>query len=93
MLQKVKSELLKKVSVATYTDKMQRIALKIEDLYSEVALSEKLDIILPLKNKQLKEVYGLKTYTKEEVLELCKKYAEIFKPYVCFRLARDASGL
>lgn len=68
----------------TYTDKMQRIALKIEDLYSEVALSEKLDIILPLKNKQLKEVYGLKTYTKEEVLELCKKYAEIFKPYVCF---------
>ncbi len=68
----------------TYTDKMQRIALKIEDLYSEDALSEKLDIILPLKNKQLKEVYGLKTYTKEEVLELCKKYAEIFKPYVCF---------
>lgn len=68
----------------TYTDKMQRIALKIEDLYSEVALSEKLDIILPLKNKQLKEVYGLKTYTKDEVLSLCKKYAEIFKPYVCF---------
>lgn len=68
----------------TYTDKMQRIALKIEDLYSDVALSEKLDIILPLKNKQLKEVYGLKTYTKDEVLSLCKKYAEIFKPYVCF---------
>lgn len=68
----------------TYTDKMQRIGLKIEDLYSEEALSEKLDIILPLKNKQLKEVYGLKTYTKDEVLELCKKYAEIFRPYVCF---------
>lgn len=68
----------------TYTDKMARIGLKIGDLYSEEALSEKLDIILPLKNKQLKEVYGLKTYTKEEVLSLCKKYAEIFKPYVCF---------
>ena len=68
----------------TYTDKMQRIGLKIEDLYSDIALSEKLDVILPIKNKQLKEVYNLKTYTKDEVLELCKKYAEIFRPYVCF---------
>lgn len=68
----------------TYTDKMNRIGLKVEDLYSPEALSEKLDIILPLKNKQLKEVYGLKTYTKDEVLTLCKKYAEIFRPYVCF---------
>lgn len=67
----------------TYTDKMARIGLKIQDLYSP-ELSEKLDIILPIKNKTLKEVYGLKTYTKEEVLDLCKKYAEIFKPYVCF---------
>ncbi|MBR6301476.1 adenylosuccinate synthase [bacterium] len=68
----------------TYTDKMQRIALKIGDLYSEEALNEKLDIILPIKNKQLKEIYNLKTYTKQEVLELCKEYAEIFRPYVCF---------
>lgn len=68
----------------TYTDKMARIGLKIEDLYCEEALSEKLDIILPIKNKTLKEVYGLKTYTKEEVTQLCKRYAEIFKPYVCF---------
>lgn len=62
---------------------MARIGLKIQDLYSP-ELSEKLDIILPLKNKTLKEVYGLKTYTKEEVLDLCEKYAEIFRPYVCF---------
>lgn len=68
----------------TYTDKMARIGLKIEDLYDDEALSEKLDIILPLKNKTLKEVYGLKTYTKEEITALCKKYAEIFRPYVCF---------
>lgn len=67
----------------TYTDKMNRIGLKIEDLYSKEALSEKLDIILPLKNKQLKEVYGLKTYTKEEVWALCEEYAKIFAPYVC----------
>lgn len=67
----------------TYTDKMARIGLKVQDLYS-TELSEKLDIILPIKNKTLKEVYGLKTYTKDEVLALCQKYAEIFRPYVCF---------
>ncbi len=68
----------------TYTDKMARIALKIEDLYSTEALREKLDVILPLKNKQLEKVYGLKTYSKEEVLDLCEKYKKIFEPYVCF---------
>lgn len=68
----------------TYTDKVGRYGLKIEDLYSEEALSEKLDMILPLKNKQLKEVFGLQTYSKEDITKLCKKYAEIFRPYVEF---------
>lgn len=68
----------------TYTDKAGRIGLKIEDLYSPEALQEKLDVILPLKNKVLKEVYGLKPYSKDEIKSLCEKYAEIFRPYVCF---------
>lgn len=68
----------------SYTDKMQRIGLKIGDLYSKETLNEKLDIILPIKNKQLKEIYNLNTYTKDEVLSLCEKYSKIFEPYVCF---------
>ena len=68
----------------TYTDKAARIGIKVQDLYSEETLSEKLDVILPLKNKMLEKVYGLKTYTKGEVMDLCKKYAKIFEPYVCF---------
>lgn len=68
----------------TYTDKAARIGLKIEDLYSPEALNEKLDVILPLKNKVLKEVYGLKPYSKDEIKSLCERYAEIFRPYVCF---------
>ena len=82
--QKGKIGTTKKGIGPTYTDKMARIALKIGDLYSKEALEEKLDVILPLKNKQLKELYGLKTYTKEEVLASCEKYAKIFEPYVCF---------
>ena len=77
----------------TYTDKISRFGLKIQDLYNEETLSEKLDIILPIKNKTLEKVYGLKTYTKYELVELCKKYAEIFRPFVCFEwqeLLQDA---
>ena len=68
----------------TYTDKMARIGLKIQDLYSYEALSEKLDIILPIKNKMLEKVYGIEGYSKDCIISLCEKYAELFKPYVCF---------
>ncbi len=68
----------------TYADKMARIGLKIQDLYSYEALSEKLDMILPIKNKMLKNVYGLEEYTKECIMSLCETYAELFKPYVAF---------
>lgn len=68
----------------TYTDKYARIGLKIQDLYDDETLSEKLDIILPLKNKQLEKVYGLQPFTKECLTALCEQYAKIFKPYVCF---------
>ena len=68
----------------TYTDKMARCALKIQDLYSHDTLNEKLDMILPLKNKTLEKVYGIEPYTKDCILSLCEKYAELFKPYVAF---------
>lgn len=68
----------------TYTDKIARFGIKVQDLYNAETLSEKLDVILPLKNKTLENVYGLKTYSKEEITALCGKYAEIFRPYVCF---------
>ena len=68
----------------TYTDKMARIAFKIQDLYSLDALNEKIDMILPIKNKTLEKVYEIEAYTKDCILSLCEKYAELFKPYVCF---------
>ncbi len=82
--QKGKIGTTKKGIGPTYTDKYARIALKIQDLYNLETLNEKLDIILPLKNKQLTEVYGMEQYSREKVLALCEKYAEIFRPYVWF---------
>lgn len=68
----------------TYTDKYARIGLKIQDLYDLETLNEKLDVILPLKNKQLEKVYGLEPYTRECLISLCEEYAKIFETYVCF---------
>ena len=67
----------------TYTDKYARIGLKIQDLYDLETLNEKLDIILPKKNRQLKSV-GLQPYTKDCLMGMCEEYAKIFKPFVCF---------
>lgn len=67
----------------TYSDKIGRYGLKIQDLYDEELLNSRIEAVLPLKNKILKEVYGAKTYSKDEILEYCRRYAEIFRPYVC----------
>ena len=66
----------------TYSDKIARVGLKVQDLFDE-ELSNKLDKILPLKNSILTKVYGLNPYSKDEILKLCKEYAGIFEPYVC----------
>jgi len=68
----------------TYSDKIGRYGFKIQDLYDEELLNDRIEAVLPLKNKILKEVYGSKTYSRDEILEYCRRYAEIFKPYVCF---------
>ncbi len=67
----------------TYSDKVGRYGIKIQDLFDKELLEKRLDAILPLKNKILKEVYNSKTYTKDEILSYCEKYAEIFTPYIC----------
>ncbi|HBH19238.1 MAG TPA: adenylosuccinate synthase, partial [Cyanobacteria bacterium UBA9579] len=50
----------------TYADKINRVGIRIEDLYDDEALNDKLDLILPQKNKVLEDIYGLKGYTKQE---------------------------
>ena len=70
----------------TYTDKMARIGFRIEDLYDKELLNSKIDKILPIKNAQLEKIYGLKPYTKEEILEFFEYYAEYLKPYVDMNL-------
>ncbi len=68
----------------TYTDKYARCAIRVEDVFYPETLSQKLDVILPKKNKELEFVYNLKPYSKDEILSECEKYKEILAPYVDF---------
>ena len=70
----------------TYTDKMARLGFRIEDLYDEELLNSKIERALPIKNAQLEKIYGLKTYTKEQILDFCHYYRDYFKPYVDMNL-------
>lgn len=67
----------------TYSDKVGRYGIKVQDLFDMESLDKRLDAILPLKNAILTKVHNNKAYTKEEMLEFCAKYAEIFRPFVC----------
>ncbi|MCR4881028.1 MAG: adenylosuccinate synthase [bacterium] len=66
----------------TYTDKMARLGFRIEDLYDEELLLSKIERALPIKNAQLEKIYGLKPYSKEQILEFCHYYRDYLKPYV-----------
>ncbi|MDD3419621.1 MAG: adenylosuccinate synthase [Candidatus Gastranaerophilales bacterium] len=67
----------------TYTDKIARAGIRVEDLYDKDSLSDKLDVILPRVNKTLTEIYKMKPYTKEEIWAYCNEYSELLSPYVC----------
>lgn len=68
----------------TYTDKMARIGIRVEDLYDKDSLSAKLDVILPQKNKTLSKIYQMKPYSKAQIWEYCDRFAELLRSYVDF---------
>lgn len=64
-----------------YADKAARSGLRVGDLLHEDWLSERLDLILPHKNREL-EYYGLRTFTKEELMALCRSWREEFGEHI-----------
>ena len=68
----------------TYSDKVARYGLKVQDLFDDELLSKRLDTILQIKNKELESVFNLPKYTKENLIAKCKIYKDIFAPYVAW---------
>lgn len=66
-----------------YQDKAARRGIRMQDLLDEKILKLKLQNILDRLNVVLEKVYGLQTYTVEEILDEYLPYATILKKYVC----------
>ncbi len=65
-----------------YGDKAARIGLRIQDVFDERILREKLDVALREKNLVLTRVYGRLPLSADLIVEDYLRYAERLRPYV-----------
>ena len=66
----------------TYMDKMNRTGLRIQDMLDEKIFRKKLEAALEYTNPILSLVYGLPTYTVEQICETYLPYADRIRPYI-----------
>ena len=66
----------------TYSDKAARTGLRIQDLFDEKILREKLDVALREKNEVLTRVYGRLPLSAALILDDYLRYAERLRPHV-----------
>jgi adenylosuccinate synthase len=66
----------------TYADKMNRIGIRVEDLFDEGILRQKVEGALDLKNQILVKVYNRRAITVDEIADQLLGYAERLRPMV-----------
>ena len=67
----------------TYADKMNRIGIRIQDLFDETILRAKVEGALELKNQILTKIYNRRGFTVDAIVEDLLSYAERLRPMVC----------
>src|SRR5919204_3352854 len=65
-----------------YADKAARIGLRIQDLFDEKILRQKLDVVLKEKNAILTKVYGRLPLVADTIVDDYIRYAERLRPFV-----------
>jgi adenylosuccinate synthase len=65
-----------------YADKINRIGIRVQDLFDESILRKKLEGALRDKNQVLIKVFNRKSIEVEEVLAEYLGYAEVLRPYI-----------
>jgi adenylosuccinate synthase len=65
-----------------YQDKASRLGLRVQDLTDEKIFRAKLEAALAEKNAILEKVYGMPTYTVDEITVEYMAYAERIKPHI-----------
>jgi adenylosuccinate synthase len=67
----------------TYADKMNRIGIRIQDIFDEKILTQKVEGALELKNQILTKIYNRRAVTVEEIVAELVQYADRLAPMVC----------
>jgi adenylosuccinate synthase len=65
-----------------YADKINRIGIRVQDLFDPSILKQKIEAALHDKNQILIKVFNRKGITVDEVLDEYLGYAQVLKPYV-----------
>jgi adenylosuccinate synthase len=65
-----------------YADRAARVGIRVQDLYDEKILREKLDVVLWEKNRLLTKVYNQLPVEADRILEDYLGYAERLRPHV-----------
>ncbi|MDX3069220.1 adenylosuccinate synthase [Streptomyces clavifer] len=66
----------------TYADKINRVGIRVQDLYDESILTQKVEAALEQKNQLLAKVFNRRAIESEKIVEEMLQYAEQIKPYV-----------
>lgn len=66
-----------------YADKINRVGIRVQDLFDESILRQKIEGALDQKNHLLVKVFNRRAITVDEILEDLLSYAERIKPMVC----------
>lgn len=66
----------------TYADKMNRIGIRVQDIFDESILRQKVEAALELKNQLLVKTYNRRAIEVDEVVEDLLQYAERLRPMV-----------
>lgn len=76
----------------TYSDKVNRIGIRVQDLLDEQILRDKVEASLEKKNQLLVKIYNRRAIEAEPIIEGLLAHGERFRPYVvdCGRLLNQA---
>ena len=67
----------------TYADKMNRVGIRIQDIFDEKILRQKVEGVLELKGQVLTKIYNRRPATVDETVEELLAYADRLAPMVC----------
>ncbi len=67
----------------TYADKMNRIGIRVQDLFDEKILAQKVEGVLELKGQVLAKIYNRRAPSVEATVEELLAYADRLRPMVC----------